>query len=64
MTPAQGVWFDPYVTPVSYHQEQRRRSLSATLLLGDCLVQRPPVACAQSLATYWYLSISLVTNRE
>jgi hypothetical protein len=52
VSPAHFVCVDPYVTPISYHQERHRRCMSAALLVMDSLVQqRAPVAYAQSLAT-------------
>src|SRR5262245_52203915 len=47
--------FDHYVTPMSYHQDHHRRSLSVALLVMDVLVQqRAPVAYAHTIAIWRY----------
>jgi hypothetical protein len=38
MALAQGVRFDAYLNPTSYHQEQHRRSMSTVLSEMDFLV--------------------------
>jgi hypothetical protein len=57
----QPVCFDPYVTAMSYHQKQHRRSMGAALFVMDFLIHQSPI---QSYKQLGRISHALRTKPE
>jgi hypothetical protein len=51
---AESVYVDPYLTPMPYHQEQHRRSMTAAQVVMELLVHATPVTFAQSYSVASY----------